>query len=50
MYGSKFYDIKKEDFLEVLLIAIVMSVSGTLAIIINDALNFNSPFLSAPDA
>ncbi|MDE4944666.1 FUSC family protein, partial [Francisella tularensis subsp. holarctica] len=44
MYVSKFYDIKKEDSLEVLLIAIVMYVSGTIDIIINDALNFDYPF------
>ncbi|QXF41723.1 FUSC family protein [Francisella tularensis] len=50
MYGSKFYDIKKEDSLEVLLIAIVMSVSGTIAIIINDALNFDYPFWAATAA
>ncbi|MDE4940329.1 FUSC family protein, partial [Francisella tularensis subsp. holarctica] len=43
MYGSKLYDIKKEDSLEVLLIAIVMSVCGTIAIIINDALTFDYP-------
>ncbi|MDE4967759.1 FUSC family protein, partial [Francisella tularensis subsp. holarctica] len=47
MYGYKFYDIKKEDSLEVLLIAIVMSVSGTIAIIINDALTFDYPFWAA---
>lgn len=50
MYGSKFYDIKKEDSLEVLLIAIAMSVSGTVAIIINDALNFDYPFWAATAA
>ncbi len=50
MYGSKFYDIKKEESLEVLLVALVMSVSGTIAVIINDALGFDYPFWAATAA
>ncbi|MBK2105532.1 FUSC family protein [Francisella philomiragia] len=50
MYGSKFYDIKKEESLEILLISIVISICGVVAIIINDALNFDYPFWAATAA
>lgn len=50
MYGSKFYDIKKEESLEILLISIAISICGVIAIIINDALNFDYPFWAATAA
>ncbi|WP_150467797.1 FUSC family protein [Francisella sp. SYW-9] len=50
MYGSKVFNIQKKDSQEVLFIATVVSICGAIAVIVNDALDFDYPFWAATAA